>query len=42
MSGFVLSVRSILQLYCMSKQVRTALRLYLESAEECWAVFFGK
>lgn len=34
------SVRSILQLYCMSKQVRTALRLYLESAEECWAVFW--
>lgn len=36
------SVRSILQLYCMSKQVRTALCLYLESAKECWAVFFGK
>ena len=36
------SMRSILQVYCMSKQVKPALFLYLESAEECWAVLFGK
>lgn len=42
MPGFVLSVRRLLQVYCMSEQVKTALCLYLESAEGCCAVFFGK
>ena len=42
MPGFALSVRRLLQAYCMSEQVKSALCLYLESAEGCCAVLFGK